>query len=79
MKVARFMSICGSFISIAFVVVKLKVSKVFCIDSASNEMASFWFFGPLLPQTLFSLAEILTRGCQSPIRQTECLKNPSKF
>ena len=36
----------ASFISIAFVVVKLKISKVFCIDSTSNEMALFWALAP---------------------------------
>ena len=35
-------------------------------------------FGPLLPQILFNLAEILTRNSVS-IRKTQCLKNPSKF
>ena len=34
--------------------------------------------GPLLPKILFDLAEILTRG-SLPIRQTQCLKNPSKY
>ena len=35
-------------------------------------------FGPLLPLILFNLAEIFTRG-SLPIRQSQCLKNPSKF
>ena len=35
-------------------------------------------FGPLLPQILFDLTEILNRGSLS-IRQTQCLKNPSNF
>ena len=34
--------------------------------------------GPLLPKILFDLAEILTRA-SLPIRQTQCLKNPSKY
>ena len=37
----------------------------------------FGGFGPLLPQILFDLADILTR-CSLPMRQTHCLKNPSK-
>ena len=62
-----------SFIIIAYVVVKL----IFCIDSASMKWPLFRFFWLLFPQKLFDLAEILTRG--SPIMQTHCLKNPSKF
>ena len=62
-----------SFIIIAYVVVKL----IFCIDSASMKWPLFRFFWLLFPQKLFDLAEILTRV--SPIMQTHCLKNPSKF
>ena len=41
-----------SFIRIESVVVKLKIFKVYCIDSASmNEMAPFWgFLGPYSPK-----------------------------
>ena len=67
-----------SFISIAFVVVKLKIFKVFRIDSAFMQWPFLRVFGPLLPQILFNLAEILTR-CSVPIRKTLCLKNPSNF
>ena len=35
-------------------------------------------FEPLLPQILFYFAEILNRG-SFPVRETQCLKNPSKF
>ena len=49
----------------------------FFIDSASMKWPLFRFFWLLFPQKLFDLAEILTRG--SPIMQTHCLKNPSKF
>ena len=73
----RYISIV-SFISIAFVVVKLKIFKVFRIDSASMKWPLLGGFGPLLPQILFNLAEILTR-CSVPIRKTLCLKNPSNF
>ena len=51
-----------SFISIANMLVKLKVLKVLRIDSASMKLPLFGFFGPLLSQILFALAEILTRG-----------------
>ena len=64
-----------SFISIAYVVVKLKIFKVSCIDSASIKWPFFGFFDPYSP--MFDLAEILTTG--KPIRQTHCLKNLSKF
>ena len=43
-----------------------------------HEMTPFGVFWPLLLQKLFVLVEILTRG-SLPIRQTQCLKNPSKF
>ena len=42
--------------------VKVKFFKVFRIDSASMKWPLFWGFGSLLPQILFDLAEILTRG-----------------
>ena len=35
-------------------------------------------FEPLLPQTLFDFAEVLHRGTL-PVRETQGLKNPSKF
>ena len=35
-------------------------------------------FEPLLPQILFDSAEILKRG-SLPVRETQCLNNPSKF
>ena len=35
-------------------------------------------FEPLLPQILFEFAEILNRG-SLPVRETQCLKNSSKF
>ena len=66
------------FISIAYAVVKLKIFKVSSIDSESMKWPLFlFFFLPLSSQILFDLAKTLTRG--SPIRQTYCLKNPSKF
>ena len=43
-----------------------------------HEMTPFWVFGPLFPKILFDLAEILNRG-SLPIRQTQWLKNRSKF
>ena len=67
-----------SFINIAFVVVKVKIFKVFRIDSAAMKWSLFGGFSALLPQILFGLAEILTRG-SLPERQNQCLKNPSKF
>ena len=66
------------FISVAFVVVKLKIFKVFRIDSAFIKWPLLKGFGPLLPQTLFNLAESLTR-CSVPIRKAQCLKNSSKL
>ena len=51
-----------SFMSIAYVVVKLESFKVFCTDSASMKWLLFGIFGPLLPQILFDLAETLTSG-----------------
>ena len=44
-----------------------------------HEMAPFYGFlvGPLLPKTLFSLAEILTKV--SLQQEKHCLKNPLKF
>ena len=66
-----------SSISIAYVVGKLKIFKVSCIDSAFMNWPLFGIFWLLFPQLLFNLDEILLRG--SPIRQTHCLKNPSKF
>ena len=67
-----------SFISIAFVVVKLKVFKVFRIDSAFMKRPLFGDFGPVLPQILVNLAKILTR-CSFSMKKTQRLKNPSKF
>ena len=80
-----------SFISIAFMVVKLKIFKVFRIDLAFMKWPLFFGgggregvrgggrgFGPLLCQILFNLAEILTRH-SVPIRKTQYLKNPPKF
>ena len=53
-----------SFISIAFVVGKLKIFKFICIDSAFMKCPLLGFFLALIPpsQILFSLAEILTKG-----------------
>ena len=36
------------------------------------------WFEPFLPQILFNSAEILNRG-SPPVRETQCLKNASKF
>ena len=47
-----------SFISIAYVVVKIKIFKVFRIDSAFLG----GFFGPYSPKMFFDLAETLTNG-----------------
>ena len=52
-----------SFISITYVVLKLKIFKVFWINSASMQWFFLGVFGLLLPLMLFDLAEILTRGC----------------
>ena len=52
-----------SFISITYVVLKLKIFKVFWINSASMQWFFLSVFGLLLPLMLFDLAEILTRGC----------------
>ena len=50
-----------------------------------HEMAPFFWkggggegFEPLLPQALFDFAEVLHRGTL-PVRETQGLKNPSKF
>ena len=52
-----------SFISIAYAVLKVKIYKVFRINSVSMIWPLFWeVFGPLLLQMLLDLAEILTRG-----------------
>ena len=67
-----------SFINIAFVVVMLKIFKLFHIDSVAMKWSLFRGFWILLPQILFDLAEILTR-VSLPKRQTQCLKNSSKF
>ena len=67
-----------SFISIAFVFVKLKIFKFFRIDSTAMEWSLFGWFWALLPQILFDLAEILNRD-SAPIRVTQCLKSSSKF
>ena len=62
----------------AFVVVKLKVFKVF--DSASMKWPLFGgFLRDLFPQILFNLAEILTKGSLRPIKRTQCFKTPSNF
>ena len=74
----RYTYICGRFHQYSiWKVVKLKIFKVSSIDSASMKWPLFGFFWPLSPQILFDLAKTLTRG--SPIRETYCLKNPSKF
>ena len=44
----------------AFQIVKL---KYFCLIQHPWNGPFLGVFGPLLPQLLFSLAEILTRGC----------------
>ena len=62
-----------SSIIIAYVVVKL----IFLLIQHPWNGLFLGFFWLLFPQKLFDLAEILTRG--SPIMQTHCLKNPSKF
>ena len=62
-----------SFISIEYVVVKLKIFNVFCIDSASRNGTFLGFFGLLLPQILFDLAEIFFSKTDT------LLKNLSKF
>ena len=70
-----------SFIRIAFVVLKLKIFLSFLYWFSVHEMAPFLKCGwarALAPQTFFDLAEILNRD-SLPTRQTQCLKNPSKF
>ena len=67
----------ASFISIVFVVVKLKNLKVFRIVSASMKWTLSGGFGLLFLQTLVDLAEILARDSLL-IRQTQGLKNCSK-
>ena len=74
--------ICGKgFISIAYVVVKIKIVKVFRIDSALWSGFFLGDFWALPSQILIDLAGILTRGFKIlfPIRKTQCLKNLLKF
>ena len=53
----------ASFISIAFVVVTLKIfTKFFVLIQYPWNGPFLGFFGHLFPQILFNLAEILTRG-----------------
>ena len=51
-----------SFNSIAFVVVKLQIFKIFHTDSACMKWFFFGVFGLLLPQTLVDYVKIFTRG-----------------
>ena len=67
-----------SFISIAYAVVKFKILKVFFIASVSIKWPLFGLFWALTP------SNIVWSGWNfkhrySPIRKTQCLKNPSKF
>ena len=68
----------ASSISIEFLVMKLKIFTVFCIDSTCNEMVPFWFFWALAPPDIVQSCWNFDQR-YSLIRQTECLKNPSKF
>ena len=68
----------ASSISIEFLVMKLKIFTVFCIDSTCNEMVPFWFFWALAPPNIVQSCWNFDQR-YSLIRQTECLKNPSKF
>ena len=63
---------------VTLVVVKSKIFKVVCIDSASMKWPLLWGFGHLLHKILFNLTEILNKGSLL-IRQMQCLKTPSKF
>ena len=67
-----------TFISIAFLFANLEIFKVFRSDSGAIKWSLLGGFWPLLSQILFDLAETLHRGSLL-IRQTKCLKNPSKF
>ena len=69
--------ICGKFHQYSICGWEIKNFQSFLYWFSIHEMASFWVFWLLFPQLLFNLDEILIRG--SPIRQTHCLKNPSKF
>ena len=63
-----------SFISIAFVVVKLKYFKVFYIDSASMK-CNFWvFLGPYSPKYCSVLLKVWPG-----VVSNKCLKNPLKL
>ena len=64
-----------SVISIAFVVVKLTIFKDFCINSASMK---WLLFGALTPPNIVQPCWNFDQRF-SPIRQTQCLKNPSTF
>ena len=57
---------------------EVKTFQSFSYWLSIYEMVPFGGFWALLPQILFDLAEILTRGIL-PIRQIQCLKNPTKF
>ena len=64
-----------SVISIAFVVVKLSIFKVFCINSASMK---WLLLGALAPPNIVQPCWNFDQRL-SPVRQTQCLKNPSIF
>ena len=70
--------ICGKFHQYSICGCEVKNFQSFSYWFSIYEMVPSWGFWALLPQILFNLAEILTRGIL-PIRQTQCLKNPSKF
>ena len=69
--------ICGKFHQYSIWGCDIKNFQSFLYWFSIHEMAPFWDFWLLFPRLLFNLDEILTRG--SSIRQTHCLKNPSKF
>ena len=69
-----------SFISIAFVIFKLKVSKILRTDSASTKEPFLGGFWALTPQVWFNVTEILTRGSTLGNKNTEkCLMDSSIY
>ena len=67
-----------SFISIAFVVEKLRIFKVFHIDSAFMKWFLLGFFWTLTPANIVQFCWNFDQR-YSPIRKTQWLKNHSKF
>ena len=64
-----------SLISIAFVVVKLKISKFLRTDSTSTKCPFLGGFWALAPPIWSNVTKILTRGSKYSSQQKHCLKN----